>query len=369
MREPSPIREHLGGFLDDEVSDREWQYLVNEGHAERVESGEKTLEWLAERLRNLRQATGQGVDILTSETPDDYVATLIEAQSALLAAVADRDERVVEFRNDVLGDKGIDPDELESWLKRKAEEEGPSTAWLTVALPRGHTARLNREAGGFRVEPALTTSGEGVEQVTRRFLQYIVPTDQWVRQLPVSKGGVLDRLRNLSTKLAERYDWHEASATAFVLTGATPLVRSWRASAIIGNSLRPKVTLTVDLSIPADRILKIYHRMQSQYLQTKPRVLSKKHLTLARMMAEWKRSMPWQERMERWNNQYPDWVYDHQSNFRRDSLKARERVLGMAGPDFESILHDTESDSFPDMIKKIEERRSEIVEKKSGTRD
>ena len=42
--------------------------------------------------------------------------------------------------------------------------------------------------------------------------------------LPDKGGRVLEELRRLSERLAQRYAWDEAQATTFVLTDAVPLV-------------------------------------------------------------------------------------------------------------------------------------------------
>ena len=60
------------------------------------------------------------------------------------------------------------------------------------------------------------------------------------------------------------------------------------------------------------------------------RELSKKHLTLAFFVADQGDVVPWAKRMQAWNAKFPQWPYkpESESNFRRDAIRATERVLG-----------------------------------------
>jgi hypothetical protein len=353
LQHESDIRWRLVGLVDQNVSDEDWDYLREEGHVGRVVSGEKDLNWLGERFFRLRQrlAGPPPAPSQADREMTEYIGSLLYTQLALFMAIANRDRRVVAFREQILGGRLLTQDEVEPWIREQASRDGKPAMWVTVVLPHGHTGRFTDD-GRYVFDPPLTMAAESIEQVRWRLLPYVVPGARLVRREQIANGGVLDRLYHLSEQLAERFEWSQPHSVMFVLTGTQPFMSSYEADVKVGKGLRPKVTLNLDLSFPPSRVAAVYRSIQARYLDSGVRKLSTKHLMLARAMADWPRSMPWQKRMEEWNRQYRKWPYTHESNFRRDSLKARERVLGMSGPDIEDLLHRTESETVDEMTDK-----------------
>jgi len=252
--------------------------------------------------------------------------------SRSMADAAAKDPLVEGFRREFLGERLLAPEEVEPWIKRLAEAEGEPTSWLTIPLPEGHRL-VPSPADGIYVEPSLRLrqipfpSGPLI-----RVLDYGVPDNDWRRCVPVTQGGTLDRLRTLSQELTQRYDWREAAATLFVLTGGTPLSSPLEMSVNATTSpfKRRIVTLEIDPMLSPREVARNYSEIRRRLTSgRRQRGLGEKHLTLAGMIAGASEE-PWATRLQRWNKAHPKWKYLQESNFRRDCLKARERILAPA---------------------------------------
>lgn len=126
------------------------------------------------------------------------------------------------------------------------------------------------------------------------------------------------------------YDWEKAAGTLFVLTGRIPLIQplvlkfTWNA----GTFKRRTVEVSVNPSVSPAELAKQYGVLRTKLISgRRVRPLSDKHLQLALFLVE-KPDEGWASRLHRWNKVFPKWKYVHASNFRRDALKARERVVG-----------------------------------------
>jgi hypothetical protein len=156
-------------------------------------------------------------------------------------------------------------------------------------------------------------------------LTYGVPKDNSERAIPVAHGGVLDKLRQISVNLANRYGWQEPQATLFVLSGNVPASSRVRSTVNFN-----RITLQIDPSITPRQLADCYRRVRRKFREKRTRALSPKHLYLATFPASCLGNSKWENRLDKWNEKYPDWEYDDLENFRRDCRHARKRLLTRA---------------------------------------
>lgn len=296
---------------------------------------EELVERLAERVSDL--VTFAKLQRLTApagerEPAPTFVTTrtIADRQAALsrvLAALATRDPGVVAFRRDVLGGRLLTHEEVGPWIQQQAEADGPAAVWVSVLLPPGVRPRL-----GERLTVTLNRA-HGVEIPV---LCYTVPSDRWVRTIPVAAEGVLGQLQQLSQRLSRHYGWHEAAATVFVLTGATPYATALR----ITTRMRPdlpalgRFVLEIDPVLTPAEVAARYRRVRSEALgKERVRPQSPKHLALAVFAVECPDGTL-RQRMALWNERYPEWRYQHVTNFGRDLKAAVQRLLKTPGVQF-----------------------------------
>jgi hypothetical protein len=208
---------------------------------------------------------------------------------------------------------------------RPRDQQGCRPADTHPALSAGTKRRWPFLALGYRALSLLKIQSEpDLSRIVR------IAIESMRLREAAAEGGVLDRLRHLGEDLVRSYDWEAAAATLFVLTGRIPLIQplvlkfTWSAATF----KRRVVELSVDPAVSPAELAKQYGVLRSKLISgQRVRPLSDKHLQLASFLAE-KPTESWASRLHRWNKAFPKWKYIHASNFRRDALKARERVVG-----------------------------------------
>jgi hypothetical protein len=331
---PDTVRDELERRLGKRaVLDNVWRYLCGEGHVVQVLDDKQDLEWLADRAISFHDAAGSASSVLDKAAPvipADTSRSLDQttARSLLLAKEAEREPSVQRFRADVLGPRRLKPEELDQWIKERAKADGPATTYAEVALPRGTGVSFDEH--GYVIEqsqlaaagPAYLRALERPVAVHARTLSYAHGGSPWLRRIPTALGGTLDRLRSIAETIERRFEWPTGAGTAFILTGAAPIVRPIWSSTYSG-----RVRLDVDPALvrPRDIVAK-YKALLQQIRRQRTRFLSEKHLRLAVFMADRERD-PWRPWFDAWNAAYPQWKYDDESNFRRDATQARDRLL------------------------------------------
>ena len=302
---------------------------------------EELIEVMVERARDaLAFAVAQG--LASAAAPREPAPPFLPARrgigdrqaalSRVLAAYAAREGEVARFRREVLGGRLLARGEVEEWVDRQAERDGPPTRWLVAPLPPD----VQPQAG----EP-LTLALQAC-RVQVETLRYVVPDDPWVRARPVAAEGVLGRLERLSRRLADRYGWHPAQATVFVLTGAVPLVDAvrvaWRRGAVPALD---RIVLDLDPVLTPAEVAVRYRQARAQALgKALVRPQSEKHLALAVFAVEHPDGTL-RERMAAWNRAHPQWRYSHATNFGRDLRAAVRRLLRSPALQFSHLSADT----------------------------
>ncbi len=317
------------------IIDKEWNYFVKCGDVPAVVRGEKDINWLVDRVIAFCDATDRPIErrVLPEMISADQGKKRIEHQvllSRIAAEEAARQPSVISFRKEVLKARLLAPEQLESWVNEQAKLDGRPTHWLgDVLVPSKHQIEFDSKSGTLVLRPELRISRLACS-ASAKVLNYAALPDLWVRKLPTAVGGVLDRLRQLSEELTRSYDWEDAAATLFILTGRIPLIQrlvlkfTWSARTF----KRRVIDLSVDPATSPAESAKQYGALRSRLISgRRVRPLSDKHLQLASFLLE-KPDDSWAIRLHRWNKAFPKWKYVHASNFRRDALKARERVLG-----------------------------------------
>ncbi|HEV2582222.1 MAG TPA: hypothetical protein VGT44_15305, partial [Ktedonobacteraceae bacterium] len=153
--------------------------------------------------------------------------------------------------------------------------------------------------------------------------------DGWARSIPTADGGVLERLRRLSDRLAEKYKWQHGQATAFVLTGGVPLISPIIIT--VSTNSRPlfsRIMLDVDPALSPKELILYYRRNRRKTLTARHRNLSEKHMQLALFDSRRPKAETWVIKMDEWNKIHQtEWRYKKVSNFAHDCKQARRRLL------------------------------------------
>jgi len=269
----------------------------------------------------------QGQDMPPREIPPDK---RFQALSRIISILANHNDEILEFRQEVLNGKLLKPEEVPEWIKSTAEKEG-HTLTVTLNVPAGDNPgeslveQAKQVASGF--EQGKFVPGVGYSNV---YLSYVNPRSEWREVVPINKSGILGRLKHL----AEQYKafWPEPQAVNFILTGIAYPISHARVRTRI--SCLSKVTLEVSPHLPGSKIKKLYLEERKKLLkltgkkEEKSRRLTEKHLTLAVFVVEEMGS--WAMKLRKWNRKYPQWAYPEtaRSTFARDCRKAYERLTG-----------------------------------------
>ena len=332
------IRLELIGRLGERaITQPVWNYVVEEGQVEKVVRAEKKIDWLADRVVALLEAAGRSAQVFEKRSPtiDDVRKTQGERSlvlSAMMAQEAAKIPEVIAFRKNALRSKLLAPDKVEDWIKQQAAKEGRVTHWIgNIPLPDNTHLRVDASSGHLAIDPPLIVRGPFSAEL--RLLHYGVPNSEWTRCYPIRRGGALEGLRELSRDLTKRYDWQEAIATLFVLTGRTPLI-SPLSYGVCPNSSpfkRRVITMEIDPLLSPMEIARQYSKIRRSIMpNARARDLSEKHIKLAAFFVAEARDDSWDQRFRVWNNAHPKWKYRHQSNFRRDCLRACRRISSPA---------------------------------------
>jgi hypothetical protein len=159
-------------------------------------------------------------------------------------------------------------------------------------------------------------------------------------QKQVILGSVLDRLRELSDWLVRIYNFDAAQASWFILTDSPPRRPPLEGSVGIEafpSHVEGRVTLSIDLWVPADMVLQAFREVQRHHLNRENRPLSRRNLAVFRSVVEdartTERTNPGgpppsrAQSMKRWNREHPEETYKQEWQFNRDIDRAERGVL------------------------------------------
>ncbi len=345
------------------LTDSEWEYLVKESYVIGVLNGDYTVDEVAATVRKQRRIFGGGRHSgngRNHHVEQDTVSEMLQpsqisvqrrqkrqermmAISELLAYDAEQLPDVKAFRRGWLGDGLLTHEQVEGWIQGRKQADGEHTKWLSgeipippgteVIIPSKMLEKYPDSPPQWGIDPPLVINRAPGIQV--QDLAYSVPGLPWMCRVLVRAGGVLDKLRHLSEKLADRYRWDEGQATVFVLTGSIPIVASIHVR-ITQTSPFPtlsRITLTIDPTLSPIEVAESYRKARRELFMddTRQGSMSEKSMTLATFLAQRLEDESWKVRLKDWNQLYTSrgWGYDaaHLRNFCRDCIQAQRRLL------------------------------------------
>jgi len=88
-----------------------------------------------------------------------------------------------------------------------------------------------------------------------------------------------------------------------------------------------RVILTIDPTETPAAVAEIYKKKRMELLGKRHRSMSAKHMRLAMFVAERPDDESWEDKRQAWNSEFDGFRYQHRSNFTRDAIRARKRLL------------------------------------------
>ena len=327
------------------LNDREWSLLLEDGYIEDIQHRKGPIGPVVEFIRKIRWSQERSKESQQEDTPrlvsKEVAKTHLDpsfALSLLLFEESSRDAGVRMFRSEVLDNTLLSRDMVAEWIQQQAKVDGEPTIWLKeVPISSEYKGELFNWISNQQVRQPLKI--ELPASFKYSFSAHVLKygsLDEWTYAVPTCIEGVLERLRNLSERLAEEYGWQEAQATLFVLTGEVPFIDPLHVRHEMKSSsmyFRQRIVLDVDTSISSNEIAKGYNQVRKG-IKTRPSgKLSEKHLRLATFDAEQPKEESWAKKLAEWNRtERPEWGYGtDRRRFAHDCLQARRRILGSPG--------------------------------------
>jgi len=243
---------------------------------------------------------------------DELPDSRLEHLSEIMAWDAAGNPDVIDFRKVVLHDEFLSPDKIQEWIEEMERNE------------RGDdTSRVRHEG-----------QDEGLSYAWRD------KQKQWQKaSVPVTKGGVLEKLKGISDRLQSRHGWQKGQPVVFILTGLKPRLNIAHSTSYL-HPFYPAlntVTITVSPHLSPKQVAGIYIRASSKLLNNvrrRNRAITKKHLELAVFYHKHK-GMKGAEMMRIWNKEHEGREgykpYSGLSHFDRDAKHAHDRLVGSVG--------------------------------------
>jgi hypothetical protein len=299
------LKRRMERDLRRELSPAAWQLGVDEGYVgEALDAafgppGEDDLRRFLERvLRVQNEGLVSRIAKKSLGIPgaDPDLAARIEAVSRLAANHAAGDNEILRFRQSVL------------------HRDAPMSA---------------EEAEAFLEDPeARQPARGGVPPEAPAILSY--QNRHSSQDIHVWPGSSHDQLRRLSISLSEAYPWQPAQAAAFVLEGlvplATPLMLRMPQSVHEYRPRRAKITLEIDMWMPADEVLRAYRHVQRQVLRGHNRPISRRSIDLVNFVLQ-RPSGTWQQVLDEWNHEHPTSSYSDYRHLRYAFVRAQQALL------------------------------------------
>jgi hypothetical protein len=305
-----------------------WAVLVGLGVAEDALSQEDPAGYLIAQLDEWKAADApdQGLPAEGDRTAEIGQAGSARqwALSVLLAEDAAQDEEVESFRADVLGGDLLAVDQVQEWIATRREQDGHPTRFVEVARPSDAVENLALRAH------TLLFPGQYLPVTNDRFSFLAFPDrtgeGAWVARVPVAAGGVLDRLRALSEALTGDYGWQPAQATAFVLSGAIPIVPFLTVTVrLTAPAFKSRVVLTIDPEVPPSAVEAAYRSARRQLVGPRVKIRTT-HVYQAVAFAAARERLTWPQRAKAWSTEHPEHPYGADA-FRRVVERATRGLL------------------------------------------
>lgn len=239
------------------------------------------------------------------------VSRILAAQATNSASLGSRQALPVgDFRKTYLGGQVLAPERIDGWVRERALHDGnPSVKLMDYIIPP--EAIIKEDADGLELAPGTKLLAEpsfawarhpdperpSIGQKEPIFLEYATPGHPHLQQA-VNASGTLGVLRLTSNALAFHYYWTPTQATVFTLTGLVPIAATYPTLVMKGKGRRQ-------------------------------RAMSAKHMELAAWSEE-HLTMPLNERVELWNQTWPDWAYENPAYLNSDASRAERRLVSLS---------------------------------------
>jgi hypothetical protein len=304
----------------DGVPDPVWGNLLERDLVQDYEKGEFELEYLIDQTRiqlktynqtraetNVRDSSGTDTMNSSKEIEPElgaYEKDRAEALGEYLALRASLDSHVRYFRKVVLGGELLTPEQAHTFIESAANQCFDIAWFIERQIPiREHYSHVYSDGWAIDEDGVecrfddiyVDPPGEVFRKVTYEPLDYShrdILSVRYLQEVPVEVGSVLDVLRKVSGRLVENsdYAWGEPEAAWFVLTDeATPVgALTGRIETFSGDEMwRGTITLTAEIWVPAETVLRYYREMQKDVLEGRDnRPLSARSLALFRFVTE-----------------------------------------------------------------------------------
>jgi hypothetical protein len=312
------IGQYRGGPPPSEV----WELAMDKRYVSEFLAGEVTLDELSDSLDELQDTLGKLGALRKrrrtgKEEPTNYRRW---ALNEIFATEASQSEDVISFRSEWLNQGLLDLSEVLGWVAHRKATEGPPSKWITVlADENGHPVPEYDSAPGW--------------SRSVRFLHYVDPDSEWIRLESVNAFGALYELAMVAKGLGRMYDWSDAWAATFVLTGISPppeiailtANESWH-----WPRARRRLTITTRLDTKPKELTDLYRNERRALLgdEPLPRAIGELSAKLAVFGAKHSAGYTWAEAMRLWNSKNEEHQFDSEARFTRDSRDAFKRVTG-----------------------------------------
>ncbi|HLK15710.1 MAG TPA: hypothetical protein VKT78_12980 [Fimbriimonadaceae bacterium] len=355
---PDAVRREIEQRLGRPIPDSTWEglerlELVSEALIDPNSLDE--LEDYARRFTNgsaQRRASGRES---RRDLPPDERLKVLEQMTAQQAA-SNWMGHVADFRNEHLGGGTLKPEQALDWLDARAAEEGPSTTWGTLPINPGtgeplpnptaiwsmdfhslwYWADASPEALGMDAAAfAQLTNVRGNIHIGERYPHLdnvsIVHGQIWA-VVRTAQGGVLDTLFGWSQLLAEWYRWEAGEATAFILTGAVPMIPRMRIRRLHMHTRPPQWRIVLDIhpTVSPREVLLVYRQQRQAALVGTQRRKQRPLDVLYRFRQE-RIDLPWRDVFDQWNAANAEnkgLQYSQITNMQRDYRRAVDLGTG-----------------------------------------
>ncbi len=330
-REPNPnIVECLIG--------EQWEYDLEDGAATEDELIKKYRK-LEKIVLEEKQKRKRGERVLKRELSPDRRALILAKILALHVASSDL---VQNFRKTYLPDGLLKPGQVEMWIKRQAEADGPPSYWVEFPVSDISTIPNKWPAGTRRSRKSLEYLD--VRQLKSQSIHHTIyllleQCDLNIRSsesqfIFVAAGGVLDHLRQISELLALRYGWTRAQATNFVLTGEVPVLSPCTITIHthipqnIPQNILTRITLTIDPEMHPEQVKHIYSKIRKEFRcgRQRYRPLTERTINLVEFVLDHP-DLSWQERLTAWNQAHPTERYTSPQSMANTYYRALSKLL------------------------------------------
>lgn len=284
------------------VLDETWERATEDRYVAELREGLVSADVVATKVRHLEQYLGTAP---SSDSPGVRTATSGERESPRELAISDlfainaaKRKDVQRYRAAHLPDGLITVDEIEDWVLERT--------------PNGRTPlRPARQS-----DVVLTVPAPGFARMSRAVVR--------VTNAPLAG------LAKLTKTLAKYYLWSEGQAAAFVLAGATPIVRTITGSIqrVFPLQARTRITMVIDPMATPREVMDWYANVRRGLLGegSKPKAPTAKARDLA-VFVYGHPSEDWEQMRVDWNAEHPAETYQDKNRFKRDALKALRSLL------------------------------------------